>query len=151
MSPSGGQSAISIKRRALAQELPAAALSDGSLAFLCFLALYRLKPSRSLLVFDEPELHLHPRVLSRVTDFFVSMSTMHPVLLTTHSDRLLDFLPDPAQQTTRAMLDEHDHTVFDHPDAEALAAWLKDYRGLGAVRADGNEDSVFIEAVGKTA
>lgn len=140
-----GYAALSIKRRALTAELPASALSDGTLAFLCFVALLRMPVERSLLVFDEPELHLHPRLMARVMDFFISMSAYNPVLLSTHSDHVLDLLPDPAEHAVLARLDGDDSTVLERPHRAVLDAWLKDYRGLGAIRADGHEASVFVD------
>lgn len=146
-----GQAALSIKRRALTTELPASAISDGTLAFLCFVALLRMPVERSLLVFDEPELHLHPRLLSTVSDLFSTMSSNHPVLLSTHSDRILDLLSRPAEQVVLVRLDEHDATVLERPNADALTLWLDDeksgYRGLGAIVSAGHEASVFVDKV----
>jgi predicted ATPase len=45
---------------------PLEMLSDGQVSFLCFLALCELGQGRSLLAFDEPEVHLHPALLARV-------------------------------------------------------------------------------------
>lgn len=146
-----GYAALSIKRRALTAELPASALSDGTLAFLCFVALLRMPVERSLLVFDEPELHLHPRLIGTVSDFFSTMSGSHPVLLSTHSDRILDLLEEPAKQAVLVRLDEDDATVLERPNADALKLWLDDeksgYRGLGAIVSAGHEASVFVDKV----
>lgn len=111
-------------------------LSDGQLAYLCFVALHRAGlDQRSALAFDEPELHLHPDLLARVTDFFVEMSQAHPVLVATHSRRLLDRLGDQAAQATvLCELDlERNRTLFSRPDAAGLAAWLDRYDGLGGM------------------
>jgi hypothetical protein len=142
-----GMGALSIKRRARDAIIHMAGMSDGTLAYLAFVAMLQLRPQRSLLVFDEPELHLHPRLLATVMSFFASMSHDHGVLLTTHSDRVLDMLDNPAKQVVLARLNENDETVLERPNAKALALWLQDYRGLGAIRADGHENSVFVDDV----
>ena len=46
--------------------------------------------------FDEPDLHLHPGC-SRVLGMFETMARDCPVILATHSDRLLDGLSDPGE------------------------------------------------------
>src|SRR5690606_29977862 len=50
--PGGGAIGLWIKLRGRDRQIPASALSDGTLAYLAFVALYRLRAPRSLLVFD---------------------------------------------------------------------------------------------------
>ncbi|MFS8068915.1 MAG: AAA family ATPase, partial [Byssovorax sp.] len=140
--PGGGVIALRLKYAGLDTQVPAFSLSDGMLAYLCFVALYRLNTKKSLIAFDEPETHLHPELLMRVLGFFEVMAEERPVLLTTHSDRLLDGLADAARSVVLCELDEHRATRLVRPDAEALADWLKDYRGLGDVRSAGHAASI---------
>jgi predicted ATPase len=145
--PSGGQVALKV-RFASGAELPAHVLSDGMLVYLAFVALARLSdPRRSLLVFDEPELHLHPELLARVVGLLQEASAATPVLLTTHSDRLLDALADPAASVVLCDLDPQRRTRLLRPDRASLHRWLEDYRlrGVGDLRAQGYEASVFTE------
>jgi predicted ATPase len=146
-SPEGGAVALWMKLRNRDEQIPASGLADGVLAFLAFVAMFRLHPERSLLAFDEPELHLHPRLLLRVLGFFETMAETCPVLLATHSDRLLDGLRDPARTVVLCELDEATHeTRLHRPDAAALAEWLEDYRGLGDLRSAGYLDTVMKPA-----
>jgi predicted ATPase len=138
----GGQVAIAVESR-LHGRIPAYSLSDGMLSYLAFVALHRLDEGRTLLAFDEPELHLHPALLMRVLAMFGASARKHPVVLATHSDRLLDGLSDPAAQTAICALDEHGATRIDRLDADRLGRWLEDYRGLGELRADGELGSVI--------
>ena len=49
-----------------------------------------LAPTGSLLIFEQPELHLHPRVQTRLADFFISMAISgKQCLLETHSEYLI--------------------------------------------------------------
>jgi predicted ATPase len=139
----GGVIALRLKYAGLDAQVPAFSLSDGMLAYLCFVALYRLNTKKSLIAFDEPETHLHPELLMRVLGFFEEMAKARPVLLTTHSDRLLDGLSDPARSVVLCELDEHRATRLVRPDAAALADWLKDYRGIGDVRSAGHAASIL--------
>jgi predicted ATPase len=123
--------------------LPAEYLSEGQLAYLAFLALVELDAHRSVLAFDEPELHLHPALLTRVVWLLENVSEHAPVIVATHSDRLLDALHDPEHSVVLCDLDEHRALRLRRPNKEKLADWLEDYRGLGSIRADGYEAHVF--------
>jgi predicted ATPase len=125
-------------------EMPISSLSDGQLAYLNFIALFFLDPEeKALVAFDEPDLHLHPYLLGRVLDMFNSLSEKVPVVIATHSDGLLDGLPDPAKSTLLCELDEKYSTRLIRPDPDALARWLKRYQGLGTIRSEGYESYVM--------
>jgi predicted ATPase len=149
--PGGGNIGLSVKLVGLDRPIPLAHLSDGMLSYLAFVALFRLHATKpSLLAFDEPDLHLHPRLLMRVLDMFESMAREWPVLLATHSDRLLDGLTDPARSVVLCELNERGATRLIRPDPEALAKWLERYRGLGDIRGAGHAASVLtrVESAG---
>lgn len=141
----GGYVNIALELRGLARQLPAAALSDGTLAYLAFVALARLEGERTLLAFDEPEAHLHPHLLARVLGLFEVMAEKHPVVLATHSDRLLDALENPAASVVLCELNDRRETHLRRPSREALARWLERYRGIGDLRSEGYEAHVFEE------
>lgn len=124
-------------------KVPAAGLSDGMLTYLALVALARLPAGRTLLAFDEPDLHLHPLLLMRALDLFEELAEDAPVLVATHSDRMLDGLSEPVRSVVLCQLDEQRKTRFLRPDEEALERWLKRYRGFGDIRAAGHESSVM--------
>lgn len=145
--PGGGNIGLALKEAGLDRPIPAAQLSDGVLTYLAFVALFRLRAQRpSLLALDEPDLHLHPRLLMRVLDMLESMAAEHPVLVATHSDRLLDGLSDPARAAVLCELDPQGRTRLLRPDAAALTRWLERYRGLGEIRGAGHEASIFTRS-----
>mgnify|MGYP000741521985 CR=1 FL=1 len=142
--PGGNAIALWLKPRKRAEQLPASALSDGELSYLAFVALYRLPARRSLLAFDEPELHLHPSLLARVLSLLSAMAEDHPVLLATHSDRVLDLLKAPADAVRVCELDGEDRkTRLRKLDQSALEEWLPEYRGLGQLRTEGYLSAVL--------
>lgn len=142
--PGGGSIGLSLKRKNLDRQIPASQLSDGMLSYLAFVALFRLQGSKpSLVALDEPDLHLHSRLLMRVLDMFAAMARDFPVLVTTHSDRLLDGLSDPARSVVLCDLDEHQATRLYRPEPRVLEKWLERYRGLGDLRGAGHEASVL--------
>jgi len=104
-----------------------------------------LNQDRSLLVFDEPELHLHPALLSPVVGMLEEISETCPVLIATHSDALLDMLAKPASTVLLCELNERGGTQLRRPNAKHLDEWLKTYRGIGSLRAEGYQANVFDE------
>lgn len=58
---------------------------------LPILVMALLAPQHSLLIFEQPELHLHPKVQSRLADFFMSMSAVNKqTILETHSEYMVE-------------------------------------------------------------
>ena len=147
--PDAGGGNVSLWLRFIGKEarIAPSAISDGQLAWLAFVALYRLPSKGGLLIFDEPELHLNPRLLARAADLLEATSSERTVIVATHSDRFLDVLKEPAAAVVACELDAQRRTVLKRPDPEALADWLEDYAGFGAIRAAGHEGSVLEEAV----
>ena len=143
-SASGGSIGLAVKYRT--GTVPAFALSDGTLALLALVAIASLdggQPPRSLLVLDEPDLHLHPAAMRYVVTLLERCAKRYPVVVATHSDQLLDCLADAAGSTALCDLDEHRHLRLRRPDAVQLAKWLPEYRGVGQLRAEGYDSLVF--------
>lgn len=143
--PGGGSVALTLKLAGRDALLPVYALSDGQLAYLCFVAMVRLNPGRSLLAFDEPELHMHPELLVRLVQFFEEMAQTHPVIVATHSDVLLDALSDPAASVRVCELDNGE-TRLRQLDEPALRTWLERYRGVGQLRSEGHLGALLRDA-----
>jgi len=139
---------LTVQFRSLPKPIPAASLSDGQLTYLAFVALAELGKEQSFIAFDEPESHLHPELLVRVVWLLEELSRSCPVVISTHSDRLLDALSAPEQSVVLCELDERRAARLLRPDKEALAKWLERYRGLGDLRAGGYEAHVLTEPVG---
>lgn len=134
---SPGQVEVNIHFRSLVRPVPLSALSDGQLTFLGFVALTQLGRDRTFLAFDEPEQHLHPELQIRMLWMLQEAAEHHPVVIATHSDRLLDALDDPARSVVLCELDERRATRLFRPDRDALAKWLVRYSGVGALREAG--------------
>jgi predicted ATPase len=128
---------------ALDKPLPAECLSEGQLSYLALIALVELNQRRSLLAFDEPEVHLHPALLTRVVWMLEEVAQGCPVIVATHSDGFLDALEDPTSSVVLCELDKQRAMQLRRPNAARLAEWLESYRGLGAIRAEGYEPLVF--------
>jgi hypothetical protein len=130
----------------VAGSVPAFGLSDGTLALLALIAITRLDDNespRSLLVVDEPDLHLDPGTVGQIVALLEECSAQQPVVIATHSDRLLDSLSEPARSTVLCDLDEERRLRIRRPDRALLDRWLARYRGIGDLRAEGYDELVF--------
>ncbi|MEO5365044.1 MAG: AAA family ATPase [Magnetococcus sp. WYHC-3] len=74
--------------------IPASRLSDGTMRFLCLLAVLCHPRPPPLVCIEEPEMGLHPDVLPMVAELLVDASSRTQVIVTTHSDILVDALTE---------------------------------------------------------
>ncbi len=145
-----GHISVGVRFTGLKEPVPIQGLSEGQISYLAFVAMAGLleyKQNRSLIVIDEPELHLHPSMLARVVGMLEEMAEICPVIVATHSERFLDCLSNPAESVVLCELDEHRATKLLRPDPEKLKDWLQDYRGIGHLRSEGYESQVFKREV----
>jgi predicted ATPase len=78
------------------RSVPAHRLSDGTLRYLCLLAILLDPDPAPLVVIEEPELGLHPDVLPTLRDLMVEASEKMQLLVTTHSTQMVDAMTDYA-------------------------------------------------------
>jgi predicted ATPase len=67
-------------------------LSEGMLRFLWLVTLLQSPGLTALTLIDEPEVSLHPELLSLLADLFREASNRTQLVIATHSDRLVRFL-----------------------------------------------------------
>lgn len=99
-------------------------LSDGTLRFMC-LASALLQPAPpATMLFDEPELGLHPFSLSVLADLIKQASRRSQIIISTQSAPLLDhFEADDIIVVDR----EDGASTFRRLGADELEQWLEDY------------------------
>jgi predicted ATPase len=78
------------------RSVPAHRLSDGTLRYLCLLAILLDPDPPPLLVIEEPELGLHPDVLPTLRDLMLDAGERTQLIVTTHSTQLVDAMTDHA-------------------------------------------------------
>jgi predicted ATPase len=105
-------------------------LSDGTLRFMC-LATALLQPHcPSTMLFDEPELGLHPYALTLLGNLFKQAAVKHgsmvlnQVIISTQSAPLLsEFAPEDV-----IIVERHNgESTFQRLDATTLSEWLTEY------------------------
>lgn len=107
--------------------VPATRLSDGTLRYLCLLAILCHPSPPPLVCIEEPELGLHPDVLPTLADLMKEASERCQLIVTTHSDTLIDALTDQPESVLVAEKNDSG-TVLTRLDAEKLKPWLEKYR-----------------------
>jgi predicted ATPase len=107
--------------------IPAARLSDGTLRYLCLLAILCPPKPPPLVCIEEPELGLHPDILPTIADLLKEASERCQLIVTTHSDVLVDAMTDRPEDVLVAEKDANG-TVLRRLDADSLKPWLAKYR-----------------------
>ena len=107
--------------------IPATRLSDGTLRYLCLLAILLDPNPPPLICIEEPELGLHPDVLTKLADHLIDASTRTQLIVTTHSDIIVDALSD--QPESIIVCEKHEgQTEMRRLNSDGLSEWLKEYR-----------------------
>ena len=107
--------------------IPATRLSDGTLRYLCLLAILCDPSPPPLICIEEPELGLHPDLMPTIARLLRSASERTQLVVTTHSDILVDdFTEDPE---SIVICDRPDgQTTMTRLSSDDLAVWLDKYR-----------------------
>jgi predicted ATPase len=104
--------------------LPADALSDGTLRFICLTVLLGQAELPGLIILDEPELGLHPFAIVQLAEMLRTASRESQVLLATQSVTLMNqFELDDLIVVER----QEGSSVFERPDPGRLGEWLAEY------------------------
>ncbi len=108
------------------RQIPASRLSDGTLRYLCLLAILLHPEPPPLVAIEEPELGLHPDLLPTLSDLLVQASERSQLIVTTHSDVLVDALTDNPESIV--VCEKYaGQTSMRRLDKDELAKWLEEY------------------------
>jgi predicted ATPase len=107
--------------------IPATRLSDGTLRYLCLLAILCDPHPPPLICIEEPELGLHPDVLPKLTDHLLAASLRTQLIVTTHSDVLVDAMSEQPESVV-VCEKQGGATSMSRLEAGELQAWLQKYR-----------------------
>lgn len=106
--------------------IPATRLSDGTLRYLCLLAILLNPEVPPFVCIEEPELGLHPDMLPDVAELLRTASNKTQILVTTHSSALVDALSNTPDSIVVAERLEG-ATTLQRLEKEKLALWLEKY------------------------
>lgn len=118
---------ISLHEERLNHHVPATRLSDGTLRYLCLLAVLCNPEPPPVVCIEEPEIGLHPDVIPEVADLLVEASSRSQIFVTTHSDILIDALTETPEAVIVCEKSEG-ATQLKRIDAKKLRPWLEKYQ-----------------------
>jgi predicted ATPase len=107
--------------------VPATRLSDGTLRYLCLLAILCHPKPPPLVCIEEPELGLHPDILPKLAELLKEAAKRTQLIVTTHSDVLVDAMTDTPDSILVAEKTSGG-TTLTRLNAEKLKPWLENYR-----------------------
>jgi predicted ATPase len=108
--------------------IPGSRLSDGTMRFLCLLAILCDPAPPPLICIEEPELGLHPDLLPKIADLLVSASERTQLVVTTHSDLLIDAMSERPEAVVVVEKHEGQTQAKRLEGTEELRQWLEKYR-----------------------
>jgi predicted ATPase len=120
-----GMLAMTWKDRNFTKPIYMNELSEGTLRFLWLVSLLQSTNLSTITMIDEPEVSLHPELLSLLADLMREASKRTQLVVVTHSDRFIRFL-EPREVVVMD-IDEHGCAVPTWADSLDLDQWLAEY------------------------
>ena len=111
----------------LQDSIPATRISDGSLRYLCLLAILCHPVPPPIVCIEEPEVGMHPDVIPEIATLLTEASSRCQIFVTTHSDVLVDALTD-IPESIIVCEKEDGSTQLRRLDAGELKPWLGKFR-----------------------
>jgi len=128
----GGTVQLFIREEGLEKPISAMRLSDGTLRYLCLLAILCHPEPPPLICIEEPETGLHPDILPTIAELMIDASKRTQLIVTTHSDILVSAFSEHPEAILVCEKDE-DGTHFKRLNEEELKVWMEEYNDLGEV------------------
>jgi len=102
-------------------------ISDGTLRYLCLLAILCNPDPPPLICIEEPELGLHPDVLGGLAELLIEASTRTQLIVTTHSDILVEAMTETPESVV--VCEKNDGKTEMHRLTQGeVEPWLDKYR-----------------------
>ncbi|MEI7833936.1 MAG: AAA family ATPase, partial [bacterium] len=122
----GGTAQIFLHERGSSKPIPATRLSDGTLRFLCLLAILCHPEPPPVVCLEEPELGMHPDVMPILAELLIQASERTQLFVTTHS---ADLVAELSHIPEAVVVCERDAagTRMQRLEADKLAEWLERY------------------------
>lgn len=126
VSVEGGSVQFFLREQGLQHPVSATRLSDGTIRFLCLLAVLLHPTPQPLVCIEEPEIGLHPDAMPLIAELLIEASQRTQLIVTTHSEALVSAL----SQTPEAIIvceRDQDGTKLRRLEAGRLKEWLERY------------------------
>ncbi len=124
---SGGISQIYIREKDISTPITGLGLSDGTLRWLCLLAVLLDPEPAPLVCLEEPEAGLHPDAIRMVAGLLIEASARTQLIVTTHSPALVDALSSQPESVVVCERDFDGFTQLKRLKSADLDEWLERY------------------------
>ena len=115
--------------------IPATRLSDGTLRYLCLLAILCHPKPPPVICIEEPELGMHPDIMPVIAGLMKTAAERTQLIVTTHSETLIEKFSDMPESVLVCEKNENCSTLR-RLDKGILSTWLDEY-SLGQLWRDG--------------
>jgi predicted ATPase len=86
----GGNIELMLEEDYINSSIHVTSISDGTLRYLCLLAILFNPERGSIICIDEPEVGLHPDMISNIGNAVIEASEKSTIIISTHSENLLN-------------------------------------------------------------
>jgi predicted ATPase len=122
----GGKVQTRLEEKFLNATIPLIRMSDGTIRWLALLTILLNPDPPPLVCIEEPELGLHPDMIHEVGKLLVDASTRMQLIITTHSDRLIEEFTDRPEAVVVCEKKDGASTLR-RLSAQQLSSWLQEY------------------------
>jgi predicted ATPase len=124
----GGLARTYLSEAGLKNKISSSRMSDGTLKFISLLAALFHPKAPPLMCIEEPELGLHPDALQLVAELLMEASESMQLIVTTHSEALVDALTDHPETVLVCERDFDNGTQMKRVPKKKLKLWLERYK-----------------------
>lgn len=121
----GGNIELQLEERELTSSIPISNISDGTLRYLCLLAIFFNSNRGNLVCIDEPELGLHPDMILNVANTIKELSPETLFIISTHSENFLNYFE--VENLKIFEKTDKNQTIIKSFSTEQFAEWYEDY------------------------
>jgi predicted ATPase len=122
----GGKVQTRLEEKYLNATVPLIRMSDGTIRWLALLTILLNPDPPPLVCIEEPELGLHPDMIHELAKLLIDASTRMQLIITTHSDRLIEEFTD-APEAVVVCEKIRGASTFRRLNKRQLSSWLKEY------------------------
>ena len=109
----------------LTKSISAKSISDGTLRFLCLMAIFYNPNRGSVICIDEPEVGLHPDMIRTVAEAIKYAGQTSQIIISTHSEQLLNYFD--IENIRVFEKDENNATIVNQFSSETFKDWFDEY------------------------
>lgn len=121
----GGNIELMLEEDYINSSIHVSSISDGTLRYLCLLSILFNPERGGIICIDEPEVGLHPDMISNIGNAIIEASEKSTIIISTHSENLLNNFE--IEEIRVFEKDEHNSSKVFVYDKSDFNGWYKEY------------------------